>query len=33
MEYVESLLRPISSEIRLQDFERDVVKNAVEKLI
>jgi hypothetical protein len=33
MEYVKSLLRPISSEIGLRDFERDVVENAVEKLI
>ncbi|RYP18459.1 hypothetical protein DL765_003913 [Monosporascus sp. GIB2] len=33
MEYVKSLIKPISSEIRLRDFERDVVENAVEKLI
>ncbi|KAG5810663.1 hypothetical protein H9Q74_006359 [Fusarium xylarioides] len=33
MEYVKSLLKPISSEIGLRDFERDVVENAVEKLI
>lgn len=33
MEYVKSLLKPISSEIGLRGFERDVVENAVEKLI
>jgi hypothetical protein len=33
LEYVRSLLRPISSEIGLRDFERDVVENAVQKLI
>ncbi|KJZ69734.1 hypothetical protein HIM_10874 [Hirsutella minnesotensis 3608] len=33
MEYVESLLKPISSELGLRDFERDVVENAVQKLV
>ncbi|RSL57378.1 hypothetical protein CEP54_008319 [Fusarium duplospermum] len=33
MEYVRSLLRPISSEIGLQKFESNVVESAVEKLI
>ncbi|KAG9252898.1 uncharacterized protein F5Z01DRAFT_682434 [Emericellopsis atlantica] len=33
MEYVKSLVKPISSEIGLRDFERDIVENAVEKLI
>ncbi|KAB5560312.1 hypothetical protein GE09DRAFT_1173007 [Coniochaeta sp. 2T2.1] len=32
LEYVKSLLKPISSEIGLRDFERDVVENAVQKL-
>ncbi|OAQ58949.1 serine threonine protein kinase [Pochonia chlamydosporia 170] len=33
MEYVKSLLKPISSELGLRDFERDVVENAVQKLV
>ena len=33
MEYVRSLLKPISSEVGLRDFERDVVENAVQKLV
>lgn len=33
MEYVRSLLKPISSELGLRDFERDVVENAVQKLV
>ena len=33
MEYVKSLLKPISSEVGLRDFERDVVENAVQKLV
>ncbi|EGY23835.1 hypothetical protein VDGD_05273 [Verticillium dahliae] len=33
LEYVRSLLKPISSEIGLRDFERDVVENAVQKLV
>lgn len=33
MEYVKPLLTPNSSEIGLRDFERNVVENAVEKLI
>ncbi|KAH7201282.1 hypothetical protein DER44DRAFT_783735 [Fusarium oxysporum] len=33
LEYVESLLHPISSEIDLRNSERDVVENAVQKLV
>ncbi|PNY19708.1 Uncharacterized protein TCAP_07480 [Tolypocladium capitatum] len=33
LEYVKSLLKPISSELGLRDFERDVVENAVQKLV
>ncbi|RTE70912.1 hypothetical protein BHE90_014686 [Fusarium euwallaceae] len=33
MEYVRSLLRPISSEIGLQNFESNIVESAVERLI
>ncbi|XP_044718710.1 kinase [Hirsutella rhossiliensis] len=33
IEYVKSLLKPISSELGLRDFERDVVENAVQKLV
>ncbi|KXJ84855.1 hypothetical protein Micbo1qcDRAFT_169896, partial [Microdochium bolleyi] len=33
LEYVRSLLKPISSEQGLRDFERDVVENAVQKLV
>ncbi|QLI71488.1 uncharacterized protein G6M90_00g069460 [Metarhizium brunneum] len=33
MEYVRSLLKPFSSEVGLRDFERDVVENAVQKLV
>ncbi|KAK4138392.1 hypothetical protein BT67DRAFT_437713 [Trichocladium antarcticum] len=33
LEYVKSLLKPIGSEIGLRDFERDVVENAVQKLV
>lgn len=33
LEYVKSLLKPISSEIGLRDFERDVVENSVQKLV
>ncbi|KAK3938277.1 hypothetical protein QBC46DRAFT_365611 [Diplogelasinospora grovesii] len=33
LEYVKSLLKPISSEVGLRDFERDVVENAVRKLV
>ncbi|KAM4067886.1 lipopolysaccharide kinase [Hirsutella rhossiliensis] len=33
LEYVKSLLQPISSELGLRDFERDVVENAVQKLV
>ncbi|KAI9146620.1 Reticulocyte-binding protein [Paramyrothecium foliicola] len=33
MDYVRSLLRPISSEIGLRNAERDVVENAVQKLM
>ncbi|CEJ83111.1 hypothetical protein VHEMI03138 [[Torrubiella] hemipterigena] len=31
--YVQSILQPISSEIGLRNFERDVVENAVQKLV
>lgn len=33
LSYVESILQPISSEIGLRHFERDVVENAVQKLV
>ncbi|ROT35227.1 hypothetical protein SODALDRAFT_254478, partial [Sodiomyces alkalinus F11] len=33
LEYVKSLLKPISSELGLRDFERDAVENAVQKLV
>ncbi|CRK44215.1 hypothetical protein BN1723_000901 [Verticillium longisporum] len=33
LEYVRSLLKPISSEVGLRDFERDVVENSVQKLV
>ncbi|CAJ2505642.1 Uu.00g130360.m01.CDS01 [Anthostomella pinea] len=33
LEYVTSLIRPISSELGLRDFERDTVENAVRKLV
>jgi hypothetical protein len=33
LEYVKSVLRPISCEIGLRNFERDVVENAVQKLV
>ncbi|PHH93273.1 hypothetical protein CDD83_8784 [Cordyceps sp. RAO-2017] len=33
MQYVKSLLKPISSELGLRDFEHDVVENAVQKLV
>lgn len=33
LEYVRSVLRPISGEIGLRNFERDVVENAVQKVI
>ncbi|KAH7012653.1 uncharacterized protein B0I36DRAFT_369779 [Microdochium trichocladiopsis] len=33
LEYVRSLLKPISSELGLRDFERDVIENAVQKLV
>ncbi|KAF2453121.1 hypothetical protein BDY21DRAFT_357348 [Lineolata rhizophorae] len=33
LDYVNSLLQPISSELGLRDFERDVVENAVRKLV
>lgn len=33
LEYVGSMLKPISSEIGLRHFEREVVKNAVQTLV
>ncbi len=33
LEHVRSLLKPISSELGPRDFERDVVENAVQKLV
>jgi hypothetical protein len=33
LEYVRSLISPISSEIGLRNFERDIVENAVQKLV
>ncbi|KAH8744555.1 hypothetical protein F5883DRAFT_634226 [Diaporthe sp. PMI_573] len=33
LEYVRSLIRPISSESGLRDFERDTVENAVQRLV
>ncbi|KAM4065625.1 hypothetical protein HRG_010646 [Hirsutella rhossiliensis] len=33
LQYVRSLLKPIRSELGLRDFERDVVENAVQKLV
>lgn len=33
LEYVQLLIRPISSESGLRDFERDTVENAVQKLV
>lgn len=33
MEYVKSLLKPISSELRLRDFKHNIIENAVQKLV
>lgn len=33
LQYVRSLFKPISSELGPRDFERDVVENAVQKLV
>ncbi|KAM0271972.1 hypothetical protein ACHAQH_008858 [Verticillium albo-atrum] len=33
LEYVRSLLNPVSSEVGLRDFERNVVENSVQKLV